>query len=112
AVLARLAGIALPEALPPAAGEKLARARQIASLDPTPFGRHIELDIVLAQGDAALAERDATRAHGFFLEALQADPKRAELHAKIAAAHRAIGNLESAITSYDRAIALGAGVDT
>src|SRR5262245_9568491 len=45
-----LGRIALVEDMPTVASDKLARARTIASLDPTPFGRHIELDIVLAQG--------------------------------------------------------------
>jgi len=47
-----------------------------------------------------------SRAHQFYLEALQLEPKRADVHAKIAAAHHMIGNLPSALTSYDRALAL------
>ncbi|HMG23679.1 MAG TPA: dynamin family protein, partial [Kofleriaceae bacterium] len=62
--------------------------------------------------DAALAARDAHAAHGFFLEALQVEPRRADLHAKIAATHRSIGNLDAALASYERALALGGGGDT
>jgi tetratricopeptide (TPR) repeat protein/GTPase SAR1 family protein len=94
------------------AGERLATARAIADRDPTPLGAQIRLDVIIAQGDAALAERDAVRAHGFFLEALQVEPRRADLHAKIAAAHRSIGNLDAALSSYERSLALGAGAGT
>jgi tetratricopeptide (TPR) repeat protein/GTP-binding protein EngB required for normal cell division len=94
------------------AGERLRRARDLADRDTTPLGAQVRLDVVIAQGDAALAERDATRAHGFYLEALQVEPRRAELHAKIAQVHRSIGNLDAAIASYERALALGAGLET
>jgi small GTP-binding protein len=106
-----LAQLALLEDSPAVASEHLARARAIADTDPTPLGKQRRLDIVIAQGDAALAEREPMRAHGFFLEALQDDPKRALTHARVAAAHRAIGNLDAALASYDRALALGAGND-
>jgi tetratricopeptide (TPR) repeat protein/GTPase Era involved in 16S rRNA processing len=106
-----LGRLALIEGAPAMAGERFARARAIAEQDPTTLGYQIRLDILGAQGDAALGEHDAMRAHGFYLEALQLDPRRAELHAKIAAAHRSIGNVESALTSFDRALALGAGLD-
>jgi tetratricopeptide (TPR) repeat protein/GTPase Era involved in 16S rRNA processing len=106
-----LARIALLEDSPAIASQRLEKARALAESDTTTLGAQIRLDIVLAQGDAALAERDAIRAHSFYLEALQTSPRRADLHAKIAAAHRAIGNLESALTSFDRALTLGAGVE-
>jgi tetratricopeptide (TPR) repeat protein/GTPase Era involved in 16S rRNA processing len=103
--------LALLDASPAIAGERFARARAIAESDPTVLGYQIRLDILGAQGDAALAEHDAMRAHGFYLEALQLDPRRAELHAKIALAHRSIGNLDSALKSFERALGLGAGLD-
>jgi len=106
-----LGRLALLEDAPATASEHLEKARVIADPDATPLGVQRKLEIVIAQGEAALAQRDAMRAHGFFLEALQADPRRADLHAKIAAAHRAIGNLDAALGSYDRALALGAGID-
>jgi tetratricopeptide (TPR) repeat protein/GTPase SAR1 family protein len=106
-----LGRISLLEDSPTIASEQLARARELAEADTTPLGAHRRLDITIAQGDAALLQRDAMRAHGFYLEALQADPRRADLHAKIAAAHRAIGNLEAALASFDRALALGADVE-
>jgi tetratricopeptide (TPR) repeat protein len=108
--LGRIA-LAQDEATPALASARLARARELAEPDETPLGRTIRFDIALAQGDAALAERDAIRAHGFYLEALQGGPRRPELHAKIAAAHRAIGNLDAALASFDRALSLGAGTD-
>ncbi|HEY5945310.1 MAG TPA: dynamin family protein, partial [Kofleriaceae bacterium] len=96
---------------PAIAGERFARSRVIAEQDPTTLGYQIKLDVLAAQGDAALAEHDAPRAHLFYLEALQLDPRRAELHAKIAAAHRTIGNVEAALTSFERALSLGAGLE-
>jgi tetratricopeptide (TPR) repeat protein/GTPase SAR1 family protein len=102
-----LGRIALDDGSPATAGERLAQARESVDLDATPLGGQLKCDILVAQGDAALAERDAMRAHSAYLEALQIDPRRAELHAKIASAHRAIGNLDAALASYDRALALG-----
>ncbi len=107
-----LGRMSLIEDAPTIASDRLRKARELAEADLTPLGAQVRLDIIVAQGDAALAQRDATRAHGFYLEALQADPKRAELHAKIAATHRSIGNLGAALASYDRALALGAGTET
>ncbi|HSD86983.1 MAG TPA: dynamin family protein, partial [Kofleriaceae bacterium] len=48
-----------------------------------------------------------------YLEALQLEPRRPEIHAKVAATHRSIGSLDAALTSYDRAVALGgdAGIE-
>jgi len=101
-----LGKLSLVEGSPARASEILGRAREANTLDPTPLGAQIRLDILTAQGDAALAERDAMRAHVFFLEALQLDPKRGSLHARIAATHRSIGNLDAALASYDRVLAV------
>ncbi len=106
-----LGRISLLEDSPAIASDRLARARLLADEDTTPLGVSRRLDITIAQGDAALAQHDAQRAHGFYLEALQSDPRRADLHAKIAGAHRAIGNLDAALSSFDRALALGADVE-
>ncbi len=107
-----LGKLALGDAAVAVARERLGKARAIADRDATPLGGQIRLEIIIAQGDAALAERDALRAHGFFLEALQVEPRRADLHAKIAQAHRSIGNLDAALASYERALALGGAVET
>ncbi|MGE3545899.1 MAG: dynamin family protein, partial [Kofleriaceae bacterium] len=107
-----LARMSIIEGAPALAGDRLEQARVAAERDGTPLGAQIRIDIVLAQGDAALARGDAAAAHTLFLEALSADPRRGDVHAKIARAHHAIGNLEAAIHSYDRALALGAGHDT
>lgn len=106
-----LGRVALLENTPAKASELLAKARLFADIDHTPLGAARKQDIVIAQGDAALASRDATRAHGFFLEALQHDPRSPALHAKIASAHRAIGNLDAALQSFDRALGFGADVE-
>jgi Tfp pilus assembly protein PilF/GTPase SAR1 family protein len=107
-----LGKMALGDAAVAIARERLGKARAIADRDATPLGAQIRLEIIIAQGDAALAERDAMRAHGFFLEALQVEPRRPDLHAKIAQAHRSIGNLDAALASYERALALGGAVET
>jgi len=106
-----LGRLALVEGAPSRASELLARARDANTVDPTIAGAHVRLEILVAQGDAALAERDAMRAHVFFLEALQLDPKRSALHARIAATHRSIGNLEAALASYDRVLAVEPSLD-
>jgi tetratricopeptide (TPR) repeat protein/GTPase SAR1 family protein len=92
--------------------ERLGRARAGAERDLTPLGAQVRFDVIVAQGDAALAARDAHGAHGFYLEALQVEPRRADLHAKLAQTHRSIGNLDAALVSFERALALGAGPDT
>ena len=106
-----LGRLALVEDSPARASQYLAAARVANEPDPTPLGTQLRLDILIAQGDAALAERDAMRAHGFFLEALQLDPKQSALHARIAATHRSIGNLDAALASYDRVLALEPSLD-
>lgn len=106
-----LGKLSLIEGSPAIAGERLARARAASDEDPSPFASQLRTEIMLALGDAALASRDATRAHGHFLEALQLDAKRADIHARIAIAHRNIGNLDAALQSYERALGLGAGID-
>src|SRR5205823_2306201 len=41
-----------------------------------------------------------------FMAALAIDPRRAATHARVAAAHRAIGNHDAAMASFDRALTL------
>ena len=106
-----LGRLALIEASPAEASKHLAAARAANTLETTPLAAVIRVQILIAQGDAALAERDAMRAHVFYLEALQLDPKRSALHARIAATHRSIGNLEAALASYDRVLALDPSVE-
>ena len=106
-----LGRVALLENAPAKAGELFAKARLFAEVDQTPLGAARKQDIVIAQGDAALATRDATRAHGFYLEALQQDSRSPVLHAKIATTHRAIGNLDAALHSFDRALGFGADLE-
>jgi tetratricopeptide (TPR) repeat protein/GTPase SAR1 family protein len=106
-----LGKLALVEGSPARASELLGRAREANNGDPTVAGRDVRLEILSAQGDAALAERDAMRAHVFFLEALQLDPKRSALHARIAATHRSIGNLDAALASYDRVLAIEPSIE-
>ncbi len=122
-----LARVALLEDSPAIASDRLAKARALLEGDPTPLAAMRRFDVITAQGDAALSARDAMAAHAFFLEALQLDhtaspsgdaasersllngPKRALLHARVAEAHRLIGNLDAALQSFERALGLGAG---
>ncbi len=106
-----LGKLALIEGSPAIAGERLEKARAASDDDPSPFASQLRAEILLALGDAALASHDPMRAHGHFLEALQLDAKSAAIHAKIATAHRTIGNLDAALQSYERALGLGAGLD-
>ncbi|CAN5919617.1 hypothetical protein BH11MYX3_BH11MYX3_33040 [soil metagenome] len=106
-----LGRMSLIDESPAIASDRFAKARALAETDATPLGAVLRTEILIGQGEAALAERDPARAHSFFLEALAFDARRADVHAKIATAHRAIGNLDAALQSYDRALALGAGVD-
>lgn len=106
-----LARLALDAGTFAVASTHLAHARRLVEQDATPLAAALRRDVLLAQGDAALGERDAMRAHGIFLEALALDPRDLEVHARIAATHRSIGNLDAALASFDRALALGAGVD-
>lgn len=101
-----LGRMSLLDDAPVIAGERFGRARELAASDTSALGQQLRFDVFVAQGDAALAERDAQKAHNYYLEALQLDPKRGELHAKIALAHRSIGNLDAALVSYDRAVLL------
>ncbi|CAN5724252.1 hypothetical protein BH11MYX2_BH11MYX2_17240 [soil metagenome] len=106
-----LGKLSLIEGQPAIAGERLEKARAASDDDQTPFASQLRAQILTALGDAALLSSDAQRAYQFFLEALQLDAKRGDLHAKIATAHRLIGNLDSALLSYDRALALSADTD-
>ncbi len=101
-----LGKMALVEAAPVLAGSHFRAARAAVEPDLTPLGRLLLLEALIGQGDAALATRDAMSAHGFYLEALQLDPRRAALHAHLAGAHRAIGNDGAALDSYQRALSL------
>lgn len=103
-----LGQLALREQAPALATNLFDQARALASRDTTPLGRTLLADILLGQGAAALALRDPMRAHTCFLEALQLEPKRADIHASIATAHRAVGNRDAALASYDRALSLAA----
>ncbi len=92
---------------PTLAGGHFRRARAACEADATVLGKVLLLEALLGQGDAALRERDAMAAHGFYLEALQLDPRRPTVHARVATAHRAIGSHQAALAAYERALALG-----
>jgi tetratricopeptide (TPR) repeat protein len=104
-----LGRIAIADGAPAIAAAHFARGRALLGEDDTTLGKELRIEAHVGEGDAALAERQAPRAHQSFLEALQIDPRRAFVHARIAEAHRAIGDYRAAIASYDRALSLGAG---
>ncbi|MBK9035076.1 MAG: dynamin family protein [Myxococcales bacterium] len=66
----------------------------------------------LGLGDAALAARDFAGAHHRYLEALELEPRRPEIHARLAALAVAMGDTHAALTAYERALALGADATT
>lgn len=66
----------------------------------------------LGLGDAALAQRDHAAAHLRYLEALELDPRRADVHARLAGLAAALGDTHAALTAYERALALGADAAT
>lgn len=103
-----LGQLALRERAPALATNLFDQARALAGRDTSPLGKILLTDILLGQGMAALALRDPMRAHTCFLEALQLEPKRPSIHANIATAHRAVGNRDAALLSYDRALNLAA----
>lgn len=98
--------LALVENRPSHASEQLAIAHRLAESDRTPLGGVIRVEILMAQGDAALNEGAPDRALGFYLDALQLEARRPELHARAARAHRISGNLEAALSCHDRVVAL------
>jgi tetratricopeptide (TPR) repeat protein/GTPase SAR1 family protein len=106
-----LGRVALDDGAPALGAAHFGRARALLGEDDTPLGKELRIEALLGEGDAALAERAAQRAHQSYLEALQIDPRRAAIHARIADAHRAIGNHHAALASYDRALSLGGGKD-
>jgi Tfp pilus assembly protein PilF/GTPase SAR1 family protein len=106
-----LGAIAIRERSPALASGHFRAARDGLEHDHTPLGRLLRLEAIIGQGDSALQSRDAMAAHGHYLEALQLEPRRADLHAMLAAAHRAIGSNDAALVSYQRALALGGGLD-
>ncbi len=103
-----LGQLALREQAPALATNLFDQARALGGRDASPLGKLLLTDILLGQGMAALALHDPMRAHTCFLEALQLDPKRPSIHANIATAHRAVGNRDAALLSYDRALTLAA----
>jgi tetratricopeptide (TPR) repeat protein len=104
-----LGRIALSDGAPAMAAAHFGRARALLGEDDTPLGKEMRIEAVVGEGDAALAERAAERAHLAYMEALGIDPRRAMVHSRIAEAHRAIGNHHAALASYERALSLGAG---
>src|SRR5687767_6372436 len=65
----------------------LARAQQVAPR---------EVAVLAARGQAALARGDHAQAAALLEEALTINPRTLSLHAPLAAAHRALGNIEKA----------------
>jgi tetratricopeptide (TPR) repeat protein/GTPase Era involved in 16S rRNA processing len=110
--LVALGRLALADDVPALAAQHFARARDLVERDQSPPGRRVALAALTGLGDAALASRDPGAAHTHYLSALAIDPRRAATHARLAEAHRAIGNHGAALDSFDRALSLGADADT
>jgi tetratricopeptide (TPR) repeat protein/GTP-binding protein EngB required for normal cell division len=102
-----LGRLALADGVPSQASQHFSRAVEVA--DQGPDAREVRIGALVGLGDAALAQGDAPTAHQWYLHALQQNPRGAEIHARVARAHRAIGNHDAALASFERALALGAG---
>jgi len=71
-------------------------------------GKRVLVAARVGLGDAALARRDFAGAHQRYLEALELEPRRATIHARLAALAIAHDDVHAALAAYDRALALGA----
>ncbi|HTJ47523.1 MAG TPA: tetratricopeptide repeat protein [Kofleriaceae bacterium] len=99
-----LGRLSLADQVPALAAQHFARALALVESDQSPPGRRIALAAACGLGDAALGSRDPAGALAHYLAALAIDPRRAETHAKLAEAHRAIGNYHASLDSFDRAL--------
>ncbi len=111
AALAALGRLALQDDLVHAAAGLFARARAAALAGHGPEARRELTAALVGLGDVARALRDPVLAHQRYLQALELEPRRAATHARLARLHRDLGDLATALTSYERALALGAGTD-
>ncbi len=101
-----LGELALADGLTTAAAAYLERARDAATAGHGPTARGQRIAALLGLGDVARARSEHAVAHLRYLEALELDPRRGAIHARLAALHRDLGNLHAAVTSYERAVAL------
>jgi Flp pilus assembly protein TadD/GTP-binding protein EngB required for normal cell division len=109
--LEALGRLALDDGLIHAAGGLFERARAAALGAHGPEGRRELCGALVGLGDVALALRDPDAAHQRYLEALELEPRRAAVHARLAVLHRTLGDLPTAVAAYERALSLGAGID-
>ena len=109
--LEALGRLVLDDGLIHAAGGLFERARAAALGAHGPEGRRELCGALVGLGDVALALRDPNAAHQRYLEALELEPRRASVHARLAVLHRTLGDLPTAVAAYERALSLGAGID-
>ena len=112
AALAALGRLALDDEMPHAAGVLFERARVAALATHGPEARHELSDALIGLGDVARAQHLPETAHLHYLEALELEPRRAEIHARLAALAVTVGDQATAVGAYERALAMGAGVET
>jgi tetratricopeptide (TPR) repeat protein len=101
-----LGELALADGLTAQAATYFERARDAAAAGHGPTARGHQIAALLGQGDVARARREHAAAHLRYLEALELDPKRGAIHARLAALHRDLGNLHAALAAYELALAL------
>lgn len=101
--------LALADGLTAAAGDWFERAREAALAGQGATARGLRLAALLGLGDVARARREHAIAHQRYLEALELEPRRGAIHARLAGLHRELGNLHAALGSYERALALEPG---
>jgi len=109
-----LGRIALRENQPDEAERCFAKALELVGRDsrkPSPTRNEEHISALLGLGDARLLADDTGGAHEHYLRALELDPRRARIHARIGDAHRQVANLEAALESYERALDLQEDLD-
>jgi tetratricopeptide (TPR) repeat protein/GTPase SAR1 family protein len=111
AALAALGRLALDDGLIHSAAQLFERARTAALATHGADGKRELTGALVGLGDVALAMRTPDVAHQRYMEALELEPRRAATHARLAVLHRTQGDLATAVTSYERALSLGAGKD-
>jgi len=102
-----LGRIALRENRPEQASESFTKALRLAeeaAAAPTSADEH--LASLIGLGDAKLLADDSGGAHEHYLRALELDPRRARIHARIGDVHRHVANFGAALESYERALLL------
>ncbi len=100
-----LGRLALDEGRIGKAEEHFARALRRAR-DKPDAGSSDQIEALVGLGDTRMATTDTSGAHEHYLRALELDPRRAHIHARIGDVHRQVNDLAAALASYGRSLEL------